>query len=65
MARNRTANDNWKDYLDLNKYIRVIRLCKTPDLREFLDVSKVTAPGIAFVGLIGYVVFYLMSFLPI
>lgn len=36
--------------------MRVLRLTKKPNKEEFLTVAKITAIGILFIGLIGYIV---------
>jgi len=51
-------------YLDWNKYIRVLKLSRTPGKEEFMKVSKIVVASIALIGLIGYIIFLLMSFIP-
>lgn len=63
MAR-KSADGEVTDFFNLTKYKRVIELLTTPDLEEFLDVAKVSAIGVIIAGLLGYVIFTLMSFLP-
>lgn len=50
--------------LDLNSYIRVLKLARTPTSEEFFRVAGVAAAGIGLIGFIGFVIFLLMSFLP-
>ena len=42
------------DFLKQSK--RVLRVAKKPDREEFLNFSKVTAIGIAIIGLIGFII---------
>ena len=49
---------------DLNSYIRVLKLASTPSWNEFSQVSKIAGAGILLIGLIGFIIFAIMSFLP-
>ncbi len=49
---------------DLNSYIRVLKLASTPSTGEFLQVSKIAGAGIILVGVIGFLIFAIMSLLP-
>ncbi|MES3160249.1 MAG: protein translocase SEC61 complex subunit gamma [Halorubrum sp.] len=49
---------------DLNSYIRVLKLASTPSTGEFLQVSKIAGAGIVLVGVIGFLIFAIMSLLP-
>jgi protein transport protein SEC61 subunit gamma-like protein len=49
---------------ELSSYIRVLKLASTPSTEEFSQVSLVAGAGIVLVGLLGFVIFVLMSFLP-
>jgi len=49
---------------DLNSYVRVLKLASTPSWGEFSQISKIAGAGIFLVGLLGFVIFALMSFLP-
>ena len=49
---------------DLAAYIRVLKLASTPDWEEFSQISKVAGAGILLVGLLGFIIFVLMSLLP-
>ena len=46
------------DFLKQSK--RVLKVARKPDREEYFDFSKVTALGIAVIGLIGFVI-YLIS----
>jgi protein transport protein SEC61 subunit gamma-like protein len=49
---------------DLSSYRRVLELASTPSWEEFSQVSKVAGAGIFLVGLLGFVIFAIMSFIP-
>ncbi|XVH30694.1 protein translocase SEC61 complex subunit gamma [Haloferacaceae archaeon DSL9] len=49
---------------DINSYIRVLKLATTPSWEEFSQVSKIAAAGIFLIGLLGFAIFAIMSFLP-
>ncbi|MEA1931319.1 protein translocase SEC61 complex subunit gamma [Halohasta litorea] len=49
---------------DLNSYIRVLKLASTPSWNEFSQVSKIAGAGIILIGIIGFIIFAIMSFLP-
>ena len=42
------------DFIKQSK--RVLRVAKKPDREEFFDFSKVTAIGIAIIGVIGFII---------
>ena len=50
--------------LDLSSYIRVLKLASTPSWEEFSKISKIAGAGIVLVGLLGFVIFAIMSFIP-
>ncbi|ERH06747.1 MAG: protein translocase SEC61 complex gamma subunit [Halonotius sp. J07HN4] len=49
---------------DLNSYVRVLKLASTPSWNEFSQVSKIAGAGILLVGLLGFIIFAVMSFIP-
>jgi protein transport protein SEC61 subunit gamma-like protein len=49
---------------DLASYVRVLKLASTPSWEEFWQVSKIAGAGIFLVGLLGFVIFLVMSVLP-
>ncbi len=49
---------------DLASYVRVLKLASTPSWTEFSQVSKIAGAGILLVGLLGFLMFAVMSFLP-
>ncbi|GAA0244373.1 protein translocase SEC61 complex subunit gamma [Haladaptatus pallidirubidus] len=50
--------------LDVASYIRVLKLASTPSWDEFSQISKIAGAGILLVGLLGFAIFVVMSFLP-
>ncbi|WP_181690849.1 protein translocase SEC61 complex subunit gamma [Natronomonas sp. LN261] len=49
---------------DLTSYVRVLKLASTPTWDEFSKVSAVSGLGILLVGLIGFAIFAIMTFIP-
>ncbi|QSG14312.1 protein translocase SEC61 complex subunit gamma [Halapricum desulfuricans] len=49
---------------ELSSYIRVLKLASTPSWEEFSQVAKIAGAGILLVGLLGFVIFAFMSFVP-
>jgi protein transport protein SEC61 subunit gamma-like protein len=49
---------------DLSSYVRVLKMASTPSWNEFSQVSKVAGAGVFLVGLLGFVIFAVMTFLP-
>jgi protein transport protein SEC61 subunit gamma-like protein len=47
----------------LTRYKRVWRLLKKPTKQEFLTVSKITSIGLAVIGVVGFVVAFIMNFI--
>lgn len=50
--------------LDLTSYVRVLKLASTPSWEEFSKISKIAGAGIVLVGLLGFIIFAVMSFMP-
>jgi len=46
------------------KYIRILKLARTPTRDEFQKISVVAAIGILLIGLFGFIVYEVMRFLP-
>ncbi|MGA2912678.1 MAG: protein translocase SEC61 complex subunit gamma [Methanoregula sp.] len=46
------------------KYLRVIKLARTPTREEFTKIATVAAAGVLVVGLIGFVIYELFVVLP-
>jgi len=49
---------------DLTSYVRVLKLASQPSWEEFWQVSKIAGAGIILVGLLGFIIFVIMSFVP-
>lgn len=49
---------------DLTSYVRVLKLASTPSSEEFSQVSLIAGAGIALVGLLGFIIFVIMTFVP-
>ena len=49
---------------DLTSYIRVLKLASTPSWQEFSQIAKIAGAGIALVGLLGFIIFAVMTFIP-
>jgi len=49
---------------DLSSYVRVLKLASTPAWNEFSQVSKIAGAGVLLVGLLGFLIFAVMSFIP-
>ncbi|MFB6142458.1 MAG: protein translocase SEC61 complex subunit gamma [Halorientalis sp.] len=49
---------------DLNSYVRVLKLASTPSWDEFSQIGKIAGAGILLVGLIGFLIFVVMNFVP-
>ena len=45
------------------KYIRVLKLARTPTKSEFWKISAVSALGIALIGVLGFIIYLLFEFL--
>lgn len=50
--------------LDLTSYVRVLKLASTPSWEEFSQISKIAGAGIALVGLLGFLIYAVMTFVP-
>ncbi len=46
------------------KYLRVLKLARTPTRDEFSKIALVAAIGIIIIGLVGFVVYEIMFALP-
>jgi protein transport protein SEC61 subunit gamma-like protein len=49
---------------DLTSYVRVLKLASTPSWQEFSQVAKIAGAGILLVGLLGFLIFLVMTFVP-
>ena len=46
------------------KYGRILQMAHTPDKEEYLKTAKISALGILILGLVGFVVMWIMTYLP-
>lgn len=46
------------------KYIRVLKLARTPTREEFQKIAIVAAAGVLLIGLIGFIIYEIMLVLP-
>jgi protein transport protein SEC61 subunit gamma-like protein len=49
---------------DLSSYVRVLKLASTPSWEEFSQVAKIAGAGIILVGILGFLIFVFMNFIP-
>ena len=49
---------------ELSAYTRVLKLASTPSWEEFSRVALIAGVGVILVGLLGFIIFVVMSFLP-
>ncbi|WP_435195744.1 protein translocase SEC61 complex subunit gamma [Natronomonas sp. EA1] len=49
---------------DLTSYVRVLKLASTPSWEEFSRVALIAGAGIGLVGLLGFIIFVIMNFVP-
>lgn len=50
--------------LNVNDYIRVLKLARTPTWDEFKQVALIAAAGVVLVGAMGFLLFVIMRPLP-
>ncbi len=50
--------------MELSAYLRVLKLASTPSWEEFSQIAKIAGAGIFLLGLLGFIIFLLMSFVP-
>lgn len=50
--------------LGRGKYGRVLRMARKPSPEEFRKSAGVAAIGMLFLGAVGFIIFYAMSFIP-
>lgn len=46
------------------KYGRIVKMCRTPTGDEFKKTIMITAAGVLVLGLAGYAIYWIMSYLP-
>lgn len=69
MSKSSSSNDT-KSLTSISSYVRVLKLARKPSddaqsFAEFKQIALVTSAGALLIGLLGYVIFFLMSFLPV
>lgn len=50
--------------LEPSAYVRVLKMASTPGWDEFSQIALIAAAGILLVGLVGFLIFLVMSALP-
>jgi protein transport protein SEC61 subunit gamma-like protein len=50
--------------LNVNDYIRVLKLARTPTWDEFKQVALIAAAGVVLIGTVGFLLFVIMRPLP-
>jgi protein transport protein SEC61 subunit gamma-like protein len=50
--------------LRLGEYIRVLKLTRKPTREEFTVIAKVAGAGILLIGLIGFIIYLLITVIP-
>ncbi|TAJ43490.1 protein translocase SEC61 complex subunit gamma [Methanofollis fontis] len=48
----------------IQKYLRVLKLARTPTREEFQKIAIVAALGVLLIGLIGFIIYEIMLVLP-
>lgn len=51
-------------YFDLNQYRRVLEYATKPERQELIKVTIVAALSILLIGIVGFAIFFLMTFVP-
>jgi protein transport protein SEC61 subunit gamma-like protein len=49
---------------ELSDYLRVLKLASTPSWEEFSQVALIAGAGVFLVGLLGFIIFVIMTFVP-
>jgi protein transport protein SEC61 subunit gamma-like protein len=49
---------------ELSAYTRVLKLASTPSWEEFSRVALIAGVGVVLVGILGFVIFVIMNFVP-
>jgi len=50
--------------MELSAYLRVLKLASTPSWEEFSQIAKIAGAGIFLLGLLGFIIFLLLSYVP-
>jgi protein transport protein SEC61 subunit gamma-like protein len=49
---------------DIGEYIRVLKLARKPNREEFTTIAKISMAGIGIIGMIGFIIYAIMTELP-
>ncbi|HIH44883.1 MAG TPA: protein translocase SEC61 complex subunit gamma [Candidatus Methanoperedenaceae archaeon] len=49
---------------NLSEYVRVLKLTRKPTREEFITIAKVSGAGILLIGIIGFILYILITELP-
>lgn len=49
---------------DLSSYVRVLKMASTPSWDEFSQVAKIAGAGVIVVGILGFIIYAVMFYLP-
>lgn len=50
--------------LGKGKYGRVIKMARKPDNEEFITVIEITGLGLALIGALGFLIYWIWTYLP-
>lgn len=50
--------------LNVNEYLRVLKLARKPSREEFTMIAKISMAGIGLIGMLGFVIYALLTELP-
>ncbi|MBE0524211.1 MAG: protein translocase SEC61 complex subunit gamma [Methanosarcinales archaeon] len=50
--------------LKLSEYVRIIKLTRKPTREEFTMIAKVSGAGLLLIGLIGFIIFFILTEIP-
>jgi len=50
--------------MNIQEYIRVLKLARKPSREEFTMIAKVSMAGIGIIGMIGFLLYALLTMLP-
>ncbi len=48
----------------IDDYARVLKLARKPDYDEFISISQISMAGIGIIGLLGFLIYMLLTELP-
>lgn len=50
--------------MDLGEYMRVLKLARKPTREEFMMIGKISITGIFLIGMIGFIIYALLTEIP-